>query len=180
LCLSAGAARAQKLTVQGDRFAIDGSPKFLTFISFFAAMGAPQIAQDLRFLHSHGFDGIRIWPDLNQGGPQLTNGDGSLRPDGLTRLKVILDLARQERLVVDVTFTHEHVPGMTIETARIGIVNATEALRSYDNILFDIQNERNVEDRRFMSEQDVGTIFRAIKAAHPERIATADNSLGED
>ena len=30
------------------------------------------------------------------------------------------------------------------------------------------------------SESDVGTIFRAIKAVHPERIATADHSLGED
>jgi len=178
-CLVASLAHAQKLTIQGDRFAIDGTPKFLTFISYFGAMGAPNVIQDLHFLKSVGFDGVRIWPNLDTG-PQLMNGDGSLRPDGLDRLLTILNQARQERLVVDVTFTYEHVPGLTPAVALIGIVNATNALRSYDNLLFDIQNERNVTDRRFMSEEDVGRIYRAVKAADPARITTADNSLGQD
>jgi hypothetical protein len=179
LALTAGQAHAQRLTVQGDQFAIDGTPRFLVFLSFFGAMGAPNIAQDLRFLRTMGFDGIRIWPNLDTG-PQLMNADGSLKPAELAILRNILDQARMEHLVVDVSFTYEHIRGMSPATARVGIVNATEALRSYDNVLFDIQNERNVQDRRFMSEGDVGSIFRAIKAVHPERIATADNSLGED
>ena len=178
-CLVTSLAHAQKLTIQGDRFAIDGTPKFLTFISYFGAMGAPNVIQDLHFLKSVGFDGVRIWPNLDTG-PQLMNGDGSLRPDGLDRLLTILNQARIERLVVDVTFTYEHVPGLTPAIALIGIVNATNALRSYDNILFDIQNERNVTDRRFMSEADVERIYQAVKAADPARIATADNSLGQD
>src|SRR5438128_9166007 len=103
-CFAAGQAEAQKLSVQGDRFAIDGTPRFLTFISFFGAMGAPNVIQDLHLLRSLGFDGVRIWPNLDTG-PQLMNGDGSLRPDELARLRSILDQARLERLVVDVTFT---------------------------------------------------------------------------
>jgi hypothetical protein len=180
LCLSTAQAQAQKLTIQGDRFAVDGTPRFLTFISFFDAMGAPNIVQDLHLLRSLGFDGLRIWPNLDNGGPQLMNRDGSLRPDGLTRLLFILDQARLERLIVDVTFTYEHIAGMTPATARVGILAATSALRSYDNLLFDIQNERNVQDRRFMSEGDVASIYAGIKAVDPARIATADNSLGED
>jgi len=86
------------------------------------------------------------------------NGDGSLRTDELGRLKTILDQARLEHLVVDVSFTYEHIRGMTPATAKVGIVNATDSLRSYDNLLFDIQNERNVQDRRFMSEADVASI----------------------
>lgn len=172
-------ARAQKLSVQGDRFAIDGTPKFLVFMSFFGAMGAPNIAQDLHFLKSMGFDGVRIWPNLDTG-PQLMNGDGSLRPEQLSHLKLILDKARDERMIVDVTFTYEHISGMTPATALTGIVNATNELRSYDNILFDIQNERNVLDRRRMSEDEVVRIYRAIKAADPNRIATASNSIGEE
>src|SRR5262249_53779349 len=179
LCLASRDASAQKLSIQGDRFAVDGQPKFLVFISFFGAMGAPNIAQDLKFLRSAGFDGVRIWPNLDTG-PQLMNGDGSLRPDELQHLKFILDRAREEGLIVDVSFTHEHISGMTIDTALTGIVNATEALRQYDNILFDIQNERNVGDRRYMSEGDVGRIYRAVKAVDPSRTTTADNSLGED
>src|SRR6266849_5063701 len=179
LSLCAMEAQAQKLSIQGDRFAVDGTPRFLTFISYFGAMGAPNTINDLHLIRSLGFDGVRIWPNLDTG-PQLMNGDGTLRPDELKRLLFILDQARLEHLVVDVTFTYEHIRGMNPRTARVGILAATNALRSYDNVLFDIQNERNVEDRRFMSEADVGSIFAGIKAVDPARIATADNSLGED
>jgi hypothetical protein len=178
-CLCATAAQAQKLTIQGDRFVVDGTPKFLTFITYFGAMGAPNTIQDLHLIKSLGFDGIRIWPNLDTG-PQLMNGDGSLRPDELKRLLFILDQARVERLIVDVTFTYEHIRGMTPAIALTGIVAATDALRSYDNLLFDIQNERNVTDRRFMSEADVGRIYRAIKATDPARIATASNAPVDD
>jgi hypothetical protein len=173
--LCATAAQAQKLTIQGDRFAIDGTPRFLTFITYFGAMGAPNTIADLHLIRSLGFDGIRIWPNLDTG-PQLMNGDGTLRPDELKRLLFILDQARLERLVVDVTFTYEHIRGMTPATARAGIVAATGVLRSYDNLLFDIQNERNVQDRRYMSPADVSSIFAGIKSIDPARIATADNS----
>jgi hypothetical protein len=173
--LSATAAQAQKLTIQGDRFAVDGTPRFLTIITYFGGMGAPNVIADLHLIRSLGFDGIRIWPNLDTG-PQLMNGDGSLRPDELKRLLFILDQAKQEHLVVDVTFTYEHIAGMTPSTARVGILAATNALRSYDNLLFDIQNERNVTDRRFMSGADVGRIFEGIKAIDPSRIAFADNA----
>jgi hypothetical protein len=135
-------------------------------------MGAPNVGADFHFLKTAGFDGVRIWPNLDTG-PQLMNGDGSLRPEGLSRLEAILDQARHERLVVDVTFTYEHVRGMTPDTARVGIAAATAALRSYDNLLFDIQNEHNVPNNRFMTESDVASIFAAIKAVDPTRIATA-------
>src|SRR2546425_2762226 len=65
---------------------------------------------------------------------------------------------------------------MTPAAARVGILAATSALRSYDNLLFDIENERNVQDRRFMSAADVGSIFAGVKAIDPARIATASNA----
>src|SRR5258707_11073 len=148
--LSATAAQAQKLTIQGDKFAVDGTPRFLTIITYFGGMGAPNVIADLHLIRSLGFDGIRIWPNLDTG-PQLMNGDGSLRPDELKRLLFILDQAKQEHLIVDVSFTYEHIGGMTPATAKVGIVNTAIALRSYDNLIFDIQNESNIHDRRNMS-----------------------------
>src|SRR5260370_24407068 len=91
--LWATVAQAQKLSIQGDRFAIDGTPRFLTFITYFGAMGAPNVIPDVHLIRSLGFDGIRIWPNLDTG-PQLMNADGSLRPDELKLLFVILDQAR--------------------------------------------------------------------------------------
>src|SRR5438093_12929532 len=111
LSLFATHARAQSLSIQGDRFAVDGVAKFLTFLSYYGAVGAPNVTADLHLIRSLGFDGVRDWPNLDTG-PQLMNSDGTLRPDQLSRLLFILDRARDEHLVVDVTFTAEHVPGL--------------------------------------------------------------------
>src|SRR5262249_29203986 len=143
LLLLAANARAQSLTIQGDRFAIDGTPKFLVVISYFGAMGAGNVGEDFRFLKAHGFDGVRIWPLLFTG-PQLMNGDGSLRPDALDRLRFVLDRAREQRLIVDISFTGEHVAGLDAARFRDGVVATAAALRDYENVLFDIENERNV------------------------------------
>src|SRR5438445_1852539 len=92
IAFCAATAQAQKLSIQGDRFAVDGTPRFLTFITYFGAMGAPNTIADLHLIRSLGFDGIRIWPNLNTG-PELINGDGTLRPDHLKLLLFILDQA---------------------------------------------------------------------------------------
>ena len=173
--LVATEAHAQKLSIQGDRFAVDGEPRFLTFISMFGVMAAPNINADLHTIKTLGFDGFRIWPNIDTG-PQIFNADGTVRPAELERLRSILDQARRERLIVDVSFTFEHTPGLTAGRVRQGILAVTDALRTYDNVLFDIQNERNVGDRRFMSEADVQSIFAGIKSVDPARITTASNS----
>src|SRR5712691_8047154 len=175
LFLAATEAHAQKLSIQRDRFAVDGVPRFLTFMTMFGAMGAPNITADLHTIKTLGFDGFRIWPNLDTG-PQLFNRAGTLRPAELARLRFILDQARVERLVVDVSFTYEHTPGLGAAGAKLAIMAVTDALRSSANVLFDIQNERNVGDRRFMSEANVASIFAGIKAIDPARITTASNS----
>jgi hypothetical protein len=168
-------AYAQKLSIQGDRFAVDGEPRFLTFISMFGLMGASNIIADLHTIKTLGFDGFRIWPNLDTG-PQIFNSDGTVRAAEFERLRSILDQARRERLIVDVSFTFEHTPGLTPARVRQGILALTDAFRSYDNVLFDIQNERNVGDRRFMSEADVRSILAGIRSIDPARITVASNS----
>jgi hypothetical protein len=175
--LLARTACAQQLTIAGDRFAIDGSPRFLTFISYFGAMGAADLTADFQFLKEAGFDGVRIWPNSPEG-PQLMRGDGSLDPAGLRRLVEILDRAGDRRLIVDVTFTAEHISGMTAAVYRTAIAAATSALLPYRHILVDIENERNIYGPfgRSLAAQDVAAIVAAIKAIDPARIVTASNS----
>src|SRR5215470_5649853 len=175
------AAHAQRLSIQGDRFAIDGSPRFIVFISYFAAMNAVNITADLKYLKSKGFDGVRIWPNLDTGPVQLMRSDGTLRGDGLSTLKFILDRARDERLVVDVSFTAEHVPGLDAARFRDGIVATTGELREYENILFDIQNETNVYGpfRKPLPESDVIAIRQGIKSVDPRRIVTSSISSND-
>ena len=173
----AAGAQAQTLSIQGDRFAVDGVPRFLTFISYFGAMGAGNVTADLRLIRNKGFDGIRIWPLLFTG-PQVMRSDGTLRPDALDRLLFILDRARDERLIVDVSFTGEHIPGLGARQFRDGILATAAALRSYDHILFDIENESDIygPSDRPLSASDIGNIRAGIKAIHPGRIVTASVS----
>jgi hypothetical protein len=175
------AAHAQRLTVQGDRFAIDGSPKFVVFISYFAAMNAVNVTADLKYVKSKGFDGVRIWPNLNTGPIQLMRADGSLTPDGLSILKFILDRAREERLIVDVSFTAEHIRGLDAARFRDGIVATTAELRDYDNILFDIQNETNVYGPfgRPLPASEVIAIRDGIKRVDARRIVTSSISSND-
>ena len=174
----ASAAHAQRLSIQGDRFAIDDKPKFLVFISYFAAMNAVNPTADLKYLRSKGYDGVRIWPNLNTGPIQLMNRDGSLNPLGLSTLRFILDRARDERLVVDVSFTAEHIPGLDAGRFRNGVMAATAELREYQNVLFDLQNERNVYGPfgKPLGMGDVISTRAGIKSVHAERIVTASNS----
>jgi hypothetical protein len=169
------------LSIQGDRFAIDDKPKFLVFISYFAAMNAVNITADLKYLRSKGFDGVRIWPNLNTGPVQLMRADGSLTADGLSTLRFILDRARDERLVVDVSFTAEHIRGLDAARFRDGILATTAELRDYDNILFDIQNETNVYGPfgRALPENDVIAIRSGIKSIHASRIVTSSISSND-
>src|SRR6266850_830166 len=175
------AAHAQRLSIQGDRFAIDGTPRFVTFISYVAAMNAVNPTADLKYLRSKGFDGVRIWPNLNTGPVQLMRVDGSLTPGGLSTLKFILDRARDERLVVDVSFTAEHIPGLDAGRFRDAILTTTAELRDYDNVLFDIQNETNVYGPfgKPLGAGDVSSIRAGIKSVHASRIVTASISSND-
>jgi len=177
VALLARDASAQRLTIAGDRFAVDGSPRFLTFISYFGAMGAADVAADLQFVKDAGFDGVRIWPNSPEG-PPLMRGDGRLDAAGLSRLLEILDRARERRLIVDVSFTAEHISGLTAAAYRTAIGSATSALLPYRNLLIDIENERNLYGPfgRPLAASDVAAIASSIRAIDPERIVTASNS----
>src|SRR5262249_45041302 len=79
---------------------------------------------------------------------------------------------------IDVTFTAEHISGLSAGAYRDAIVRAVEALRPYANLLIDIENERNLygPSGRPLSAPDVAAIGAAIKIADASRIVTASNS----
>src|SRR5262249_36052588 len=162
-------ASAQTLGLDGDRFTVDGVPKFIVFTSYFGAMAAGHVPEDLKYLRAKGFDGVRIWPNFPRGSSlQLMRSDGSINPDGMAKLRFILDRAREQRLVVDVSFTAEPVSGLDAARFRDGILATTDALRDYDNLIFDIQNERNVYGPfgQPLAAGDVASIRAGIKGIH--------------
>ena len=78
---------------------------------------------------------IEVAPDV---------GDRLLDATALARLKSLLDLAESSGLVVDVTFTAEHIAGLSAAGYRAALATTTAALKSYRHVLFDLENERDL------------------------------------
>jgi hypothetical protein len=122
----AGSAQASlALGTRGDRITVDGEPRFLVLVSYFDALDAARLDDDLAWIASRA-DGIRIfadWWDYDRSRRCRTRfsdrtllearPDGAIgvRPDRLARLKQVLDRARSAGLVVDLTFSYETVRG---------------------------------------------------------------------
>jgi hypothetical protein len=93
----------------------------------------------------------------------------------------LCDLAGRRGMVVDVTvsrgedacFPHD-MPGhlaVVVELAR--------GLKPFRNVYFDLGNERNVRDDRYVPMADVAKLAVAVKAIDPARVCTASNAGGD-
>lgn len=113
------------LTVRGDKFCINGHPRFLVLASYFDALNARYLKGDLDCLHSRGFDGIRIFPNWprEQVSPSRTlfDAQGRIDPALMKRLQTILDDARVRRMIVDITFSRETVKGLNTVHYKVGM-----------------------------------------------------------
>ncbi|MGE3507958.1 MAG: hypothetical protein AB7N65_03640 [Vicinamibacterales bacterium] len=195
----ADSADAQSLAARGDHFTVDGHPQFLLFISYFDGVRrVPRdrpgdtaiLERDLDFFVARGLSGIRVWPNTPQSPDEtLMRCDGSLRPEELARLRLLLAQAATRRLMVDLTFTREHVldagqPCLTLDDYRTGVVAVARRLIDEPHVLFDLQNEWNVprivNDPSPWTAQALLAVRDAVKAVHPDRLVTASTSgLGE-
>lgn len=193
-------ASVLELGIREENFTVNGTSKFLVFVSYFDALdvSATNLHSDFAYLRQRGVDGIRIFPnwwDVRQdvwSAPSQTYypapdtviaGNGSLR--NWTKFLQVLDIAKEESLLVDVSFSAESVPGLNLTNYRNAIANIAGQLASagskYKHVLFDIQNEYNKSsngpsDANPMSDSQVRSIRDAIKAKDRNRIVTASIS----
>jgi hypothetical protein len=101
LLMTAGAS-AQSLSVQGDRFAVNGEPRFLLFVSYFDGLQRPAaelIDRDLQYLKDRGVDGIRVFPDWHA--PRLLDSSGAVNSERLERLLTLVERAGLKGMMVD-------------------------------------------------------------------------------
>lgn len=188
-------AGAQSLAARGDHFTVDGQPTFLLFTSYFDGVrrvprdrpnDTATLGRDLDFFVERGLAGIRVWPNTPQSPDEtLMRCDGSLRPEEWARLRVLLAEAATRRLVVDITFTREHVldagqPCLTLDDYRSAVVAVARLLVDAPNVLFDLQNEWNVpriaNDPSPWTAEALLALRDAVKAVHPGRLVTASTS----
>ena len=191
---SAAAAQGEVLKVVGDHFEFNGQPRFLVFVSYFDGMrrlrtGTPasNVFNDFDYLSRLGVDGIRIFPMWYEAPGQpsqntVCDGRGQVRPQRLEELKQLIEYARGY-FVVDVSFSAETIPaasGGDLTLAEYGncLKAITEALLPARHVLFDIQNESelNGPGDEALEHVEVKQLRDIIKAADPQRIVIADAS----
>ena len=195
------AAAAQTIGVAGDRFTIDledgkgPQPKFLLFISYFDALRATDSDGDLSYIATTlHFDGIRVLPNWQrrlatycpeETADRLFDASGNIRGDTspatgpLAKLIALIETARRHKLIVDVTFTRDTVPGLSVDNYIRAVTRAATLLRPYRNVVFDLDNEVELHG---MTETDVRRLRDAIVAnadpriGDPHRIVVASRS----
>ncbi len=185
---AAAAVHATELGIDGTRFTIDGNPVFLLGISDYGALGArPRfIREDLDDMRRLGFNWIRVWATWNAFGNDVSAIDarGRARPFYMKRLEALLQECDRRGMIVDITLSRgdgKHgAPRLPTLAAHLEAVKTlTAALHSYRNWYFDIANERNIRDKRFVSIAELRTLRDAIKHLDPARLVTASHAGGD-
>ena len=176
--------QALTLGINGNKFTIDGSAKFLTFVSYFDALRASNgtLDSDFAYLKSKGIDGVRIFPNwwgaYNKNNPPhdtlMNPADGTLRSTQLAKLKTVVEKANSKGLVVDVSFAKE-IEQLSLANYKKAIVSTVQALSSYKNIFYDIQNEYNCNN---LTAGDVLDIRNAVKGASNSALVSASIACG--
>jgi hypothetical protein len=149
-----------RLAVDGSRFTIDGTPRFLVLVSYFDALRASDAVLDADFawLRRHGIDGVRIFPNWWRCAEQRRCGghpgadtlmaapDGRLGADRLARMQQVLARAARHRLVVDLSFARETVRDpqgamLAVGPYADGLAAALNGLGPAPHVMVDLQNE---------------------------------------
>ncbi len=172
------------LEIHEDKFLIDKKPTFLLGASYYGGLGASDdfIDKDLEELRQHGFNWIRVWAtwsayDYNV---SAVDQDGNAREPYLTKLKTICQKAEKLGIIVDVTLSRgKGVDGSRLLPSQDAHINAVrllaEELKPFRNIYFDIANERNIKDRRYVDYEQLRSLRDQIKRIDPERLVTASH-----
>jgi hypothetical protein len=168
-------------------FTFDGVETFVLAVSYYGGVAAPAdiVASDIGRLAPLGFNNMRVWvtwtsPSIES---SVVRSDGTLDAGALSRLRLLIETARDHGMTVDVTFSMgmEGSSDGGFDNYLAAMVLLTNELAAYRNIFFDLGNERDVGDSRFISVDDVARLAAAVRATDPGRLVTASGggSTGE-
>ena len=176
-------AHGASLGIEGTSFTLDGKPQFLLGASYYGALGAPDdfVGRDLDDLQRLGFNWIRVWAtwDAFDDDVSAVNRDGTAREPYLSRLRGLARQADARGMVVDVTLTRG--PPLPDQAAHLRAVETlAQALKPLRNVYFDLANERDVRDARFVDFGELKALRDRVKAIDPQRLMTASGDIGGD
>jgi hypothetical protein len=176
----------------GEYFCIDQKPVFLNGVSYYGGCTITTnsfIINDLDDMLADGFNWIRIWVywkypvDTGEDVSVMTH-DGQIRKTYMDRLKHIITECRNRGIIVDCTLNRDgngDWVGPRNQTEHLAAVqNLATELLNYRNVYFDLANERDVSDDRYVNLIEVGQLVDAVKAIDPNRLCTVSGTPSSD
>lgn len=170
------------LGTQDSQFTMNGKPVFLYGVSYYGALGAAKevIQRDLADFKRHGFNWLRVWATWAAFGNDVSavDPDGKPRAAHLEKLQWLVGECDRQGLVVDVTLSRGNgVSGppklQSLEAHRRAVETIVTALKPRRNWYLDLSNERNIQDQRFTSFQELGQLRERARALDPALLVTA-------
>jgi len=170
------------LEIQDTDFIVDGKPTFLLGASYYGALGASDefVDKDLQELREKGFNWIRVWATWSafDNNVSAVDKDGNAREPYLMNLKKLCEKANNLGMIVDVTLSRGNgVVGSGSLPSQEAHINAVillaKELKPFRNIYFDLANERNIQDRRHVTFEELSVLREKIKEIDPTRLITA-------
>jgi len=158
--------------IAGDKFTVNGQPKFLLGVSYFD--GSNYQVSDFDALAARRFNLIRIWLDWGTAGDGRSFFDAS---GALVQGQKLLNLVRAARargLVVDVTILD---PGLTFGDVNRALRETATLLKDEPNVFFDVMNEHDHPGGP-RTHAEVAGFISTVRAAAPNRPVTVSSTGG--
>jgi hypothetical protein len=179
-------ATKTKLGIDHTAFTINNKHAFLYGISYYGALGAPElfIQKDLADIKESGFNWIRIWANWPGTDGDISAVDDTGNPVNtyMNKLKWIIQQCDMAGIIVDVTLAHgNNKDGRSLKTIGAherAVGSIITALKPYRNWYLDLANERDVGDSRFVSFKDLKRMRETVRRLYSELLVTA--SAGND
>ncbi len=175
------------ISADGRFFTLNGIPTYLNGVSYYGAQTittASYVTQDLDDMVADGFNWIRVWmywtdPVTGEDVSVMTD-DGTVRTTYMNRLKTLITECNTRGMIVDCSFNRDgnnSWVGPTNQTQHLAAVQtlATE-LYSYTNIYFDLANECDVTDSRYVSPSELSALRARAKQYKPGVLCTASQT----
>lgn len=172
------------LGIAGARFTVNGEESFLLGLSYYGGLAASDEFRraDLDDAARYGFNWIRVWANWRAFGADAAavDGEGRIVPEGMDRLRALVDECDRRGMVVDVSLSNGNgVSGpprlQSREAHQRAVENLVNELRPWRNWYLDLSNERNIRDKRFASFEDLAALRRRIRELDPQRLVTASH-----
>jgi len=182
VALAAGRGGAVELGIAGTHLTLDGEERFLLGVSYYGGLGAPAEAVQADFddLARQGINWVRVWATWSSGDENVSavTGAGEAREPYLGRLVSLVQEADRRGLVADVTLTRGEAAADALHDLAghtRAVQTLAETLQPYRNVYFDLANEHDVRDARYVSFEDLHALREALRAVDAQRLATASS-----